>query len=518
MLRHLRICTKTFLLLTLLLCVKVKADDYDLAKSFIEQKDCQNAIPILKAALKPHGIEKQKEILLSLSLCADETFDLKLKKKAEQLLLKIDPENTGLQLKYLETLFYMSSFREAIQFSIRKKKLQSNPEFWLSIGRTYYELSFYEHSLNALKKYLELTRTNKSEAHYWIAKNYMELEEYGKAVQEFELAVAPDQAIKSWVEQNTAELLPSARQKNKFYKGRLKLSSGYDSNILRDNHKTGDWVTLVDLYQDYYFIRKKKTQLNLGLDFSYQDYSAHHDYQYASVNLRLDYYHILTDYLSHGFSLSAGKIQADFKADQNYTFSSYYFTYAASKKFEIQPSLLYFANLNNSPIKQLSFSLSFYYFLTSDYLWISPFYRQSSSPNPEFAVAGATPYIAKYSTTSNYTQAGLILGYQKTLSENTNATLQYTYAKSKFDKYDLQAYPTATVKNPDARMDDQHVVKIAVQYRQTPTLKWIMSTSSTFNKSEGFQGFATATSSALPDLNANYEQNMTSLGVTLDWP
>ncbi len=518
MLRHLRICTKTFFLITLLLSVKAKADEYDLAKSFIEQKDCQNAVPILKSSLKAHGIEKQKEILLSLSFCAEETLDLNLKKEAEQLLLRIDPHNVGLQIKYLETLFYLSSYNEAIKFSIRKKELQATPEFWLSIGRTYFELGFHERSLNAINQYLRLNQTNKSEAHYWLAKNYMELEEYALAEKNFAAALDSKQVVKSWVRQNTVDLLAAAKLKNKFYKARLKLSYGYDNNILRDNKKTSDSISSVDIYQDYFFIRKKKKQLNLGLDLSYQGYNSHRDYQYASANLRIDYYQILTDYLSHGFSIAAGKIQADFKADQNYTFSSYYMTYAASKTFEIQPSLIYFSNLNNNPIQQTSFSLSLYYFREADYIWASPFYRKSSSPDPVFALAGATPYVAQYSTTSNYTQSGLILGYQKTLSDRFNATVQYTYVISQYEKYNLESYPSVAVKDPSARRDDQQNVKLALQYRQTPTVKWILSTSSSFNKSEGFQGFATSTSTAFPDTNANYDQNLTSLGVTLDWP
>ncbi|MBC7421767.1 MAG: hypothetical protein H7328_13650 [Bdellovibrio sp.] len=496
----------------------MKADDYELAKNFIEQKDCQNALPILISTFKTQPRSKQKEILLSISLCAEETSDLVLKKKAEQALLKIEPNNVVLQLRYLETLFYLSSYREILNFAKKKKEMRSTPDFWLSIGRTYFELSSYERSLNALNKYLNLTDTNKSEAYYWIAKNYMEQEEYSKAIDHFNMALSPQFAVRSWVKQNATELIEVAKNKNKSYKARLKLSYGYDTNIARDNEKSNDSLSSIDIYQDYYLVRKKKLQLNLGFDLSYQGYAINKDYKNSSANLRIDYFQVLKDDLSHGFSISGGKIQSNFKADQNYTFSSYFLTYGVSKSIELQPSIVYFANLNNTPIQQMSYSLSTYYYLDADYMWVTPFYRKSFSPDPVFAVSGTNPYIAEFSTTGNYGQTGLILGYQKTLSDVIGATFQYSYAVTQFDQYSLSAYPAASVKDAEARKDIQQSLKVALQYRQTPTVRWTFSTSSIFNTSKGFQGFASTTPGSAPDANANYDQNLTSLGVTLDWP
>ncbi|MBC7457464.1 MAG: hypothetical protein H7235_04250, partial [Bdellovibrionaceae bacterium] len=370
-----------------------------------------------------------------------------------------------------------------------------------------------------LKKYLSLSIGNKSEAYYWIGKNYLELEEYGLAINNFNMALDKKYAIKSWVSQNSAELIKTAEAKNHYYKARVKMAYGYDNNILRDNYKVNDQLGILDVYQDYYFIRKKKTQLNIGLDISYQSYANYHIYQFASGSVRLDYLRVLTDSISNSGSISGGKSLSDFKSDQNYLFATYYVTIGLSKKVEIQPSLVYFANLNNNPVKQTSFSLSGYYYLDSDYAWLTPFYRKSASPDPVIEISGGTPYIAQYSATTNYTQMGLIVGYQKSLGEKFGLTFQYSYTKSEYQKYDLSSYPASSVLDKEGRIDEQHTVRLALQYQQAAKVRWTLSNSATFNKSKGFQGFTSpyATPSS-PDSNASYDQNLTSLSVTLDFP
>lgn len=246
MVRHLRILSLIIVFFIEFVSLFARADELDLAQNFIEQNDCENAIPILRSALKGSKDERLRRILLNISLCAEQLSDFALKKQAEQLLVKQFPDNVNYQLKYIDTLFYLSSYKDIIQFAKNKKTIQKSSEFWLALGRTYFELNQYEKSANAFQKYLRVAKTNKSEAYYWIGKNEVELEEYSSAIDYFNKALE-EKDVKPWVKTNALGLLEALKEKNKRYHGRLKLSYGYDTNILRDVSKLSDQSTTIDM-------------------------------------------------------------------------------------------------------------------------------------------------------------------------------------------------------------------------------------------------------------------------------
>ncbi len=133
---------------------------------------------------------------------------------------------------------------------------------------------------------------------------------------------------------------------------------------------------MVDVYLDYYLIKKAKKSFKLGLDLNFQDFSHNHSFQTASFAPRFGQSLLLTKDLRFEYTLSFGKILTNGIADQNYTFGSAFWYYQISEKVELQPSISYFENLNNAVPKQYSASVLVNFYLDNDFFGLVLFTKK----------------------------------------------------------------------------------------------------------------------------------------------
>ena len=209
-----------------------------------------------------------------------------------------------------------------------------------------------------------------------------------------------------------------------------------------------------------------------------------------------------------------GKIQTNFKADQNYFFIANYYYIPLSQAIELQPVITYFEYLNINPIKQYNVSFLINFYLAKSFFWIGPYYAQSNSPE---AVIDATTYIVpvvtKYSLTTRYNKAGLILGYQISLTDSWSLLAQYSMGQLKYVEIDLSSYNTTKVNDFEGRIDSIQNLKLTAAYRYSAEIRYNLSLGYISNNSKGFAGFNTP---LVP--NNNYNQMQGLLGITYKMP
>jgi hypothetical protein len=204
----------------------------------------------------------------------------------------------------------------------------------------------------------------------------------------------------------------------------------------------------------------------------------------------------------------------DFKADQNYLFLANFFYFQLTDSIEMQPSFTFIEYLNNNPIQQYNVSLLTNFYFEKSFFWFGPYYRTSTSPE---AVVDSTTYIYPVvldrSLTTRFSQTGLLLGYQFSLSDSFSLLTQGSLSQSKYVSPDLSGYTASQVDNFEDRVDLNQSLKMTLTYRQSSHVKYNLSAVHTGSTSKGFQGFTTT---SVP-VN-NYNQLQVLLGVTFKIP
>ena len=161
MVRQLRFATLFIIsLVTLVASNAFSIEDLQLAEDLIGQNDCENAIPILTAAYRSKLGPDRKKILLNLSFCAEQTQNYKLKEASELALLKIDPSDVVTQLKYLDSLFYLSKYQNVLNYSKKNKALRSYFDFWILRARALYELNKCDQAIRELNNFLRAPKND----------------------------------------------------------------------------------------------------------------------------------------------------------------------------------------------------------------------------------------------------------------------------------------------------------------------------------------------------------------------
>ena len=103
-----------FLNLSLFSLLANAVEDIELAESLVMQDDCENALPILVAIYKSLNSDK-KRTLLSINKCAEKNLDYNLKVSTEKKIIQLDPKDLNVQMRYLDSLFYLSNYKELIK-------------------------------------------------------------------------------------------------------------------------------------------------------------------------------------------------------------------------------------------------------------------------------------------------------------------------------------------------------------------------------------------------------------------
>ncbi len=503
-----------FLLATIVASTVYATDDLELAENLISQNDCENALIILFGSWKSKIGADRKKILLNINFCAEQTQNYPLKEQSEKLLLKLDPNDVAIQIKYLESLFYLSKYKNVLTYSKENKILISFFDYWILRARSFYELNQCDKAISELNLLLSNPKfTRKSEIHYWLGQCHAANENYSDAIESYGRAKI-ESARPKWLDKSIDEIIPKLIQRNRRLKLLLRLQNMYDTNILRENSKIADSLQLVDLYIDYYLLQKRKKSLNVGLDVNYQDYSNNHNYQTASLATRVGQSITLNDDHRFEYSISTGKILTNGRSDQNYAFASAQWYYQLGKTVELQPTFGYFENLNNSPVKQFSASILFNVYLEQDFFWIGPFYKRSDSPAPEInSTSFAYPVVTKHSVTTRFSQFGLITGFVKSLSENFSLQMQYSVNQTEYASIDLTPFDPTKIAGTFARLDTYQTLKATLNYRYSNEFRFNLSGGASKNETKGFQGFY-----SISPPNSAYEQLQITLGTTIKWP
>ncbi len=488
----------------------VASEDIELAVALISQNDCENAIPILLAADRSKLKLDRKKILLNLSFCAEQTQNYSLKKLSELSLLKIDPTDVITQLKYLDSLFYLSKYSSVLTYSNKNKSLRNYFDFWIIRARALLELNKCDQAIRELDSFLKTAKlTRKAEVYYWLGQCHSLNEDYDQARDSYKLALA-EKYSPPWLKKSIDELMPQLKEKNRRFSAKIRLQYGYDSNILRENLKIRDSTQLVDLNLDYVLLKKKKNVMSFGVDLNFQDYSNNHKYQTATSAPRMSQNLILTEKFKFEYSLSAGKILTNGKADQNFMFVSTLAFYRLTNSLQLQPSINYFQNLNNNPVKQLSILLLLNYYSGNDVFWIGPFLKRSDSPAPTIdSTSFSLPVLTASSLTTRYSQYGIITGYVKSLTENSSLQMQYSINKTQFASIDTSQYNQNQVAGKTERRDTNQNLKGTFNFSLSRGLQLHLAASVIHNSSQGFQGFFSTTAPT-----NSYEASQVLTGVT----
>ncbi len=515
MLRHLRFATVFMYIVSLLFASELRAiEDVEIADNLIAQNDCDNALTILVSIYKSKKFTDEKKILQKINQCSDKVQNYQIKASSEKILLKLDPKNTELQTKYLESLFYLSKYNEALSLSAEYKKENDNVDFWILRARSMYELKQHDLAIEELASLLKKPKVSrKSEVYYWLGQLHSSSEDYDLALEDFKNA--KKQKIKpKWMNKALVDLIAGLEKKNNRFHATAKLRMGYDNNILRDSIKIADATQLLDLTFDYDFIKKTKKTLGLGFDVNYQGYSRNSSYQSLSVSPRFNSNIWLTDNWGLDYLFSFGKVLTNNKSDQNYLFTLAQLNYQINSDFELQTSVGYFANLNNNPVKQVSASVLLNISFDRDYAWIGPSYKKSDAPEAVIdAISYTAPTIVDSSITTKYVQYGILGGYLKSFSDKTSVQLQYSATQTVYNQIDTSIYNQAQVEGSGARTDLNQSIKMALKYKYSDMLRYELSGAAITNISKGFQGFYSADKPS-----NNYDQSQILLGVTARWP
>ena len=498
-----------FLNLSLFSLLANAVEDIELAESLVMQDDCENALPILVAIYKSLNSDK-KRTLLSINKCAEKNLDYNLKVSTEKKIIQLDPKDLNVQMRYLDSLFYLSNYKELIKFSKKRKSLYSYDDYWMLLGRSFYEMNENEKSISVFETYLrKKVTTKKDEAYYWLIKNYLQLEEYSSA-RAYLAKLVKTKNLMPWLKDSIAGLQEYIETRDKRFSWMAKLQSGVDNNILREHDKISDATTLVDMYFDYNLINKTKNTLTLGLDINYQGYAQYSSNQFISVAPRIGQSFDIIAQIKGEYLVSFGKSQTNFREDQNYYFLSNSYYVPISQNVELQPSLSYFENLNNNPIKQINISLLGNFYLENGTFWIGPFYTQSTSPQAEVDTTSSTfPIVTNYSLTTRYSKSGLLTGYQMSIGDKWSLLTQHSMAQTKYKSIDLSSFNSIQVDSKDDRIDFNQSLKISLGYRQNSQWRYDFTVGYSMNNSKGFAGF---NSEVVPD--NNYNQTQALFGIT----
>lgn len=489
-------------------------DEINLAENLIAQNDCENALPVLVSAFKKSGTDKKK-LLLSINHCAEKTLNYPLKKNSESKLLQIEPHNQDIQLRYLDSLFYLSHYNELISFSKKNNKLMAYDEYWLLVGRSFYEINQNEKSIEVLMSYLSQKKTIKKqdEAYYWLAKNHLQLENYSLA-KNFAIKLSEQNIASEWLRNQSRSLLDLIEAKDKRFFYLTRIQTGYDSNILKTNSKKADLVTFFDTYLDYQLINKKNNSLTLGLDINIQIFSKYNSDQISSYFPRISQKLVPSKRLSIEYLAGLGKSQINFKKDQDFFYFSNQYYIFITNDIELQPSISYFQNINNNPVKEYNLSLFMNFYLKNSFFWLGPYTKESSSPEPIIDSTNFVyPVVINYSLITRYNQVGLLLGYQHHLNDKLSILGQFSIYERRFSPINLTPYNATQVSDFNARLDTNHSLKMSINYRYSSPIKYFLTTSYVKNYSKGFQGF---NSPATP--TNNYDQMQFLLGLSYYGP
>ncbi len=511
--------TARFSTLIFCICVFVSTrcysdQDYDIAENLISQDDCQNALPILVSVWKSKQFSDQEKILKQINHCAEANQDYKLKASSEMLMLKVNPKNSEMQLRLLESLFNLSKHKNVLSYSEKHSDLNNNPDFWILRARSLYELDQNDKAIAELSKLLLKKNTpRKAEIYYWIGQFQATNEDFDLAIESYQKSLAEKNKPK-WLQETLPTLISVLKEKNKKFHLSARLRSAYDNNILRENSKLGDQTYLFDLALDYDLVKKKNKTSNFGIDLSYQGYSKNSIYQTSSFSPRWGQSFRLTENIEFEYLTSLGKILTNNKADQNYLFVLAQINQQLSSMFDIQTAVSYFANLNNNPIKQIALSSVLNVTLGDDLMWVGPVYKKSDSPEPLFDVVSYTiPTVVESSVTTSYTQYGLLFGYSKFVTEKSSLQLQLSANQTQYAAIDLSGFNPAQIEGVGSRIDLNQTEKLTYKYRYSDQIRFEASVSAIQNTSKGFQGFYSTTRPT-----NTYDQSQMTLGLTYRWP
>lgn len=508
---------KWFLFYCVVFCIFSEAhasEDFSIAEQLIVQNDCENALPILVSVWKSKSDIDQKKLLLIIKDCSEKTQNYNLKARAELLLARLDPANEKFHLDYVTSLFFLSKFKNVLSYTESRPQLKNNFDYWMLRARAHYELGQTEKAIEDLQGELNRGQSTKhAEIFYWLGQFYLAEQDYEQAIVFF---MKSDSAAEKpeWLKRSIKDLIITTNEKNKKWRGFLRFRYGTDSNILREQTAKSDMTQFLDLSIDYDYLKKTKRSMTFGFDYNYQGYDNNSDQQTASFAPRLGQSFFISDGWSFDYLLSLGKVLTNNRADQNYLVAFSQLNYKTNSDFELQNAASYFANLNNNPVQQFAVSSILNIGLGSDFLWIGPVFKQSSSPEPLIdAFTYGYPVVTDFSLTTRYQQQGLLLGYLWGLSDAYSVQLQYSMNQTRYVDIDLSLYSPANVEGTGQRTDIYQSSKVSLKYRYSSSLRFEMSAGLTQNQSSGFQGFY------LSEKPSNsYDQSQVLLGLSYRWP
>lgn len=490
------------------------SEDFSIAEQLILQNDCENALPILVSVWKSKSFPDQKKLLYSIKDCSEKVQNYSLKAKSELLLSKLDPANDKLQLDYMTSLFFLSKFKKVLSYAETRPQLKKHFDYWMLRARAHYELGQTEKAIEDLQSELDRGQsTKKAEIFYWLGQFYFAEQDYDQAIAFYKKSDSEAEKPE-WLRRSIKDLITAANEKNRKWRGYFRFRYGTDSNILREQTANSDMTQFLDLSIDYDYLKKTKRSLNFGFDYNYQGYDNNSDQQTASFAPRLGQSFLISESWSFDYLLSLGKVLTNQRADQNYLVAFSQLSYKINSDFELQTAVSYFANLNNNPIQQFAVSSILNIGLGSDFFWIGPVFKQSSSPEPLIdAVTYGYPVVTDFSLTTRYRQQGLLLGYLWGLSDAYSVQLQYSMNQTRYTDIDLSMYNATNVEGSGQRIDLYQSSKVSLKYRYSNSLRFEISAGLTQNQSSGFQGFY------LTDRPSNsYDQSQVLFGVTYRWP
>lgn len=490
------------------------SEDFAIAEELIAQNDCENALPILVSVWKSKSYGDQKKLLLIIEDCSEKAQNYNLKARAQLLLTKLDPANEKKHLDYIASLFFLSKFKSVLSYTESRPQLKKYFDYWMLRARAHYELGETEKAIEDLQS--ELNRgqsTKRAEIFYWLGQFYFAEQDYDQAIT-FYMNSDSEAKKPDWLKRSIKDLISTANEKNRKWRGYFRFRYGTDSNILRERIAQSDMTQFLDLSIDYDYLKKTKRSLNFGFDYNYQGYDNNSDQQTASFSPRLGQSFLISENWSFDYLLSLGKVLTNNRADQNYLVAFSQLNYKMNSDFELQTALSYFANLNNNPIRQFAVSSILNIGLGSDYLWIGPVFKQSSSPEPLIdTLTYGYPVVTDFSLTTRYHQQGLLLGYLWGLSDAYSVQLQYSMNQTRYVDIDLSLYSAANIDGSGQRTDIYQSSKASLKYRYSNSLRFEVSAGLTQNQSSGFQGFY------LSDKPSNsYDQSQVLVGLTYRWP
>lgn len=489
-------------------------EDMTIAEQLIEQNDCENALPVLVSVWKAKSHRDSQKLLMMIKDCSLKVKNYALKAKSELLLSKLNPSDERLQLDYLTSLFFLSKFKRVLSYSESQVSLKKHFDYWMLRARSHFELGQTEQAIEDLQNQLKRGEVaRRAEIYYWLGQFYSQEQDYELAISYYNKARSEPEKPQ-WLSSAINDLITSTEEKNKKWRGLVRLRYGTDTNILRSDQPINDFTQMLDISIDYDYFKKIKRTLNFGFDYSYQGYNTNSTEQTASFAPRLGQSYLINEAWSFDYMLSAGKILTNNRSDQNYFVAFSQLNYKIESDFEIQTAFSFFENLNNNPIQQVAISSILSVGMGSDFLWIGPVLKVSRSPEPIIDnVTYGYPVVTDYSLTTRYHQVGLLSGYLLNLNESYSIQIQNSMNRTQYAEIDLSDYNKSNIEGDGPRVDLFQSTKLAIKYRYSNDLRFELSVSNTHNESVGFQGFY------LTDVSSNsYDQTQVLLGATYRWP